>query len=103
MARRLFVRKGYSANNTRDVKDGGIDVLVTDRFGQTAVVQCKRYKGTVGEPIVRDLYGTMIGNGASYAYLVTTGSISDEAQRWAAGKPIALIDGRQLVELARAA
>lgn len=102
VSRRLFERQGYSVVNTRDVKDNGIDILVTDSEGRRAVVQCKRYRGTVGEPIVRDLYGTMIHNDALMAFLVTTGSISDAARRWAAGKPIGLIDGPQLVELSRA-
>ena len=101
VAERLFMRLGYQADNTRNTKDGGIDVLVTDRFGQTAVVQCKRYRGTVGEAVVRDLYGTMMHANATYAYLVTTGAISDEARRWAQGKPIDLIDGPQLVELTK--
>lgn len=101
VAERLFAHRGYHVVNTRDTKDGGVDVLVTDRFGQTAIVQCKRYRGTVGEPIVRDLYGTMIHTGATYAYLVATGAISDEARRWALGKPMQLIDGPQLVELTK--
>jgi restriction system protein len=101
VAQRLFAYRGYHADNTRNTKDGGIDVLVTDRFGQKAVVQCKRYRGTVGEAVVRDLYGTMIHAGANFAYLVTTGAISHEARRWALGKPIELIDGVQLVELAK--
>jgi restriction system protein len=88
--------------NTPDVKDGGIDILVTDEHGRQAVVQCKRYRGTVGEATVRDLYGTMIHAGASQAYLVTTGHISDSAQQWAKGKPIGLIDGEQLAQLSRA-
>lgn len=101
VAQRLFTHRGYRADNTRNTKDGGIDILVTDRFGQKAVVQCKRYRGTVGEAIVRDLYGTMMHAGANYGYLVTTGSISEEARRWAMGKPIELIDGPQLVELTK--
>ncbi len=101
VAEHLFSHRGYHAINTRDTKDGGVDVLVTDRFGQTAVVQCKRYRGTVGEAVVRDLYGTMMHASATYAYLVTTGAISDEARRWALGKPIQLIDGPQLVELTK--
>ena len=63
--------------------------------------RCKRYRGTVGEAVVRDLYGTMMHASATYAYLVTTGAISDEARRWALGKPIQLIDGPQLVELTK--
>lgn len=101
VARRIFARKGYKVDNIRDTKDGGVDILVTDRFGQRAVVQCKRYKGSVGEPIVRDLYGTMIHVGAGYGFLVATSTFSEEARRWAAGKPIELIDGRRLVQLSR--
>lgn len=101
VAARLFAQRGYQVHNTRDTKDGGVDVLVTDRFGQSAVVQCKRYRGTVGAAVVRDLYGTMIHTGATFAYLVTTGAISEDARRWASGKPIELIDGPQLVELTK--
>ncbi|HXF64096.1 MAG TPA: restriction endonuclease [Caldilineaceae bacterium] len=102
VAQRLFVRQGYQVQNTPDVKDGGVDILVTDAHGRRAVVQCKRYRGTVGEAVVRDLYGTMIHHGALMAYLVTTGSVSEAARRWAAGKPIGLIDGVKLLELAQA-
>ena len=81
---------------------GGVDILVTDAAGRLAVVQCKRYRGTVGESTVRDLYGTMIHHDASMAFLVSTGAISASARRWAAGKPIGLIDGERLVDLSRA-
>lgn len=37
VAEHLFSHRGYNAINTRDTKDGGVDVLATDRFGQTAV------------------------------------------------------------------
>lgn len=101
VAERIFARQGYDVVNTPDVKDGGVDILLTDRDGRRAVVQCKRYRSTVGAEIVRDLYGTMIHNGAMHAFLVTTGSISRAAREWAAGKNIELIDGARLVELAR--
>jgi len=101
VADRLFTQRGYQVENMRDTKDGGIDVLVTDRLGQKAVVQCKRYRGTVGAGVVRELYGTMIHEGATYAYLVTSGAISNDARRWALGKPMELIDGAQLAELSK--
>ena len=101
VAQRIFARQGYQVHNTPDVKDGGIDIILTDRDGTTAVVQCKRYRGTVGEEIVRDLYGTMLHSGATQGFLVTTGNISPAARRWAVGKPLELIDGARLVELAR--
>lgn len=103
VAHHIFARQGYQVINTPDVKDGGIDVLVTDDDGRQAIVQCKRYKGTVGSATVRELYGTMIHTGAARAYLVTTAEISNDARRWAEGKPIILVDGLRLVQLARAA
>ena len=101
VAQRLFARHGYQVHNMPDVKDGGIDVVVTDRHGRKAVVQCKRYTGTVGEPAIRDLYGTMIHSDAQQAYLVTTGRFSTAAREWVADKPIDLIDGERLVRLSR--
>ena len=101
VGQRLFARQGYTVHNTPDVKDGGVDILVTDVHGRRAVVQCKRYRGTVGEATVRDLYGTMMHWQATMAFLVTTGAMSESARRWAAGKPMLLIDGNQLVALAQ--
>lgn len=102
VAQRLFARQGYRVINTQDSKDGGVDIQVTNRYGQEAVVQCKRYRGTVGAATVRELYGTMIHSGANRAFLVTSGTISDDARKWAANKPIVLIDGKRLVQLTRA-
>ena len=101
LAQRLFARQGFAVTNTPDVKDGGIDVLITDRYGQRGVVQCKRYSKTVGEPVVRDLFGTMLHDGADHAYLVTTASISPAAVKWAMDKPITLIDGASLEKLVK--
>lgn len=102
VAQRLFARQGYTVENTQDSKDGGVDIAVKDPYGQTAVVQCKRYRGTVGSPTVRELYGTMIHAGAARAFLVTTGTISLDARKWVEGKPITLIDGKRLVALTNA-
>jgi restriction system protein len=102
VAQRLFARQGYQVENVRDTKDGGVDIVVTDPAGRRAIVQCKLYRNGVGEPIVRDLYGALIHTEAQMAFLVTNSHISSAARKWAAGKPIALIDGQQLVELSRA-
>lgn len=102
VAQRLFARQGYTVENTQDSKDGGVDISVIDPYGQLAVVQCKRYRGTVGSPTVRELYGTMIHAGATRAFLVTTGTISMDARKWVEDKPITLIDGKHLVQLTQA-
>ncbi len=93
----LFKRMGYDVLLTKASRDEGID-LILSKNGKKSVVQCKRYSGTVGQPIARDLYGSMIHNRAEDAYLITTGVFSLPAQTWASGKPIHLVDGKMLVE-----
>lgn len=97
----LFRLLGYRVTDTQLVGDHGIDLLVSSDQLRRGVVQCKRYRGTVGEPTVRDLYGTMMHENADFAWLVTTGAISRQAREWAEGKPMELWDGRQLMEMAR--
>lgn len=96
----LFKLGGYQVRNTRYVADHGIDLEVAGRGLRRGLVQCKRYRGTVGEPAIRDLYGTMVHEGADYGWLATTGGVSRQARRWGAGKPIEMWDGQRLAELA---
>jgi restriction system protein len=96
----LFQLIGYKVKNTQEVADHGIDLLVNGGHVRYGLVQCKRYRGTVGEPVVRDLYGTLVHENADRGWLVTTGGISRQARTWANGKPIELWDGQKLVELA---
>jgi restriction system protein len=97
----LFQLLGYRVLDTQLTADHGIDLVVSNAQVRRGLVQCKRYRGTVGEHTVRDLYGTMMHENAGFAWLVTTGAISRQAREWAEGKPMALWDGRQLEELAR--
>jgi len=98
----LFAQKGYRVNLRGRTGDLGVDVELRNRKGKRAIVQCKRYRSTVGAEIVRELYGTMIHERVAHAFLVTTAEISKAAQSWAKGKPITLIDGQTLVEIASA-
>lgn len=92
---KLFKQEGYQVRETAATGDNGVDLFIEDdeTFG---IVQCKRYNGTVGEPILRDLYGSMFAVGANVAYLVTTGTFSRQAFKFAEDKPIELIDGEEL-------
>ena len=96
----LFRRKGYLVIVRAGSGDHGVDLELSGQDGRRAVVQCKRYRDTVGEKTVRDLYGTLLHEGAFHAFLVTTAEISDAAREWADGKPITLIDGPTLVSIA---
>ncbi len=98
---RLFRKKGYKASVRGRSGDLGVDLMVTRSGGRRAIVQCKRYRNTIGPDVVRELYGTLIHEGVSHAFLVTTAEISDSARAWAQGKPMTLIDGQTLVAIAR--
>mgnify|MGYP000976299181 CR=1 FL=1 len=79
--------------------DHGIDLIVRTRRGDIWIVQCKKYRGKVGEPVVRDFYGTLRASHASAGAIVTCGYITDQARLWAEGKPIYLYDGREFLKI----
>jgi restriction system protein len=93
----LFKWMGWTVETTPVTGDKGVDLFLR-KEEKSAIVQCKRYEGTVGAPTVRDLYGAMVHNRADEAYLVTTGTISLPAQRWASDKPVHLVDCTTLLE-----
>jgi restriction system protein len=96
----LFHQKGYGVVQRGRSGDHGVDLELTSPTGKQAIVQCKRYQGTVGEDVVRDLFGTLMHERVARAFLVTTGEISGAAKLWANGKPLTLIDGNTLLGIA---
>jgi HJR/Mrr/RecB family endonuclease len=97
----LFQKKGYDVIVRGRSGDHGVDLELTRSGNRRAIVQCKRYRNSIGPDIVRELYGTMIHERVHHAFLVTTAGISPSARKWARNKPITLIDGRALVKIAR--
>ena len=97
-AAQAFRNQGFRVWDIQFTADHGVDLQIITTEGTSAVAQVKRYKGHVGEPTVRDLYGTMMHAGADHAFLVNTGGFSEPARAWVAGKPITLIDGRRLLQ-----
>lgn len=98
----LFTGMGLEARQTRASRDGGVDAVAFDPrpvLGGKVVVQAKRYRNTVGVAAVRDLYGTMINEGANKGILVTTAGYGADAFEFARDKPIELIDGPGLLYL----
>ncbi|MCJ7693955.1 MAG: restriction endonuclease [Anaerolineaceae bacterium] len=95
----FFERIGYRARVSEDVQDHGVDVFVYDGKGEKWVVQCKRYRGVVGEPILRDLLGVMLHEKATRAFLMTTGTISQKARDWIEDKPITVYESEGLVRV----
>lgn len=98
----LFEKMGLETRQTQASRDGGVDCVAYDPrpiFGGKVVIQAKRYKHTVGVSAVRDLFGTMQNEGASKGILVTTSGYGKAAFDFAAGKPLELLAGSNLLYL----
>jgi restriction system protein len=93
-----YEKAGYVVQETPGGPDGGVDGFL-ERDGRRLVLQCKRFRSDVSEPIVRDLFGTAQHHRADGAVLVTTGRISGPARSFCEGKNIELLDGEALLIL----
>ena len=63
-----FASGGGEVRVTRASRDGGVDAIAFDPDpirGGKIVIQAKRYTSTVGVSFVRDLYGTVMNEGAN--------------------------------------
>jgi HJR/Mrr/RecB family endonuclease len=88
-----YTMMGHKAHRTGAIGDHGVDVIIQAKNGEKWVVQCKRWRGSVGEPIIRDFYGVMQHEKADKGAIVTTGKFTPQAKEWAKGKPISLVEG----------
>ena len=97
-----FSQYGGEVKVTRASRDGGIDAVAFDPDpirGGKIVIQAKRYSNTVGVSAVRDLYGSLMNEGATKGILVTTSDYGSDAYEFARGKPITLLSGSNLLHL----
>ena len=99
----LYDRLGYKTELTPITNDKGIDIIAKkNSIGkkEVAFIQCKRYKGTVGSPFVRDLQGTVTSGKATKGVLIATSEFSKEAIIFADDNPsIELIGYKKLNKL----
>ncbi len=110
---------GFERLSQRLLREAGFQqVLVTGRSGDSGIdgegllevnpfvtfkvlFQCKRYKDSVGAPVVRDFRGAMLGR-ADKGIILTTGTFTQDARREArrdGAPPVELVDGEKLVEM----
>lgn len=102
LCQRLLENMGFKVETTKTTGDGGIDLIAYNSqplLSGKYIIQCKRYIGSVGEPVIRDLYGVITSERANKGILMTSGTFTKQAQVFAQEKPIELIDGVKLQEL----
>lgn len=104
---RLLFEREFSSNGsdvkvTQASRDGGVDAVVFDPDplrGGKIVIQAKRYTNTVGVSAVRDLYGTVINEGANSGILITTSDYGHDSYEFAKDKPLKLLNSGHLLAL----
>lgn len=97
-----FEKDGVEIKVTQASRDGGVDAIMFDPDpirGGKFVIQAKRYTNVVGVSAVRDLYGTVMNEGASKGILVTTANYGADSYEFAKDKPLSLLDGNNLLHL----
>ncbi len=90
----MFRRKGYIVEITSGLgADGGKDVVLR-KGDDLEVVQCKNLArdNRVTASQMRDFFGLITAERAVKGWFVTTGYFSADAKRFAAGKPIELLE-----------
>jgi len=98
----MFATRGAEVKVTRTSRDQGVDAVVFDPdplMGGKTVIQAKRYRGAVPVAAVRELFGTMMNEGAGKGLLVTTSHFGGTALEFVKDKPITLVDGANLLHL----
>ena len=80
----LLARMGYQVTRTPLTHDGGVDVVAVRKAGLGSflgLVQCKRWRPdrAVGISVVRELYGVVEAERATFASLFTTSYFSRES------------------------
>ena len=97
-----FAVAGGEVKVTQASSDGGVDAIAFDPDpirGGKVVIQAKRYTNTVGVAAVRELFGTVVNEGATKGILVTTADYGADAYKFASDKPLTLLNGGNLLYL----
>jgi restriction system protein len=97
-----FNNSGGEVRITRASRDGGVDAIAFDPDpirGGKIVIQAKRYTNVVGVSAVRDLYGTVMNEGATKGILVSTADFGPDAYNFSKDKPLTLLNGSNLLHL----
>lgn len=97
-----FAQNGGEVRVTQASRDGGVDAVVFDPDplrGGKIVIQAKRYTNTVPVSAIRDLYGTVINEGANSGIIITTSDYGRDSYEFAKDKPLKLLNGGHLLAL----
>lgn len=96
---KVFRSRGYIATLTKSSGDEGIDIILNYQ-GEVIAIQCKHYAKAVGQPVVREFWGSLMHLGADRGIFVATNGFTRPAWDFSRGKTIELWDLRKLLAFA---
>lgn len=99
----LFAQAGFETRSQSHGADGGVDVWLYSRSSPghpVSLVQCKHWQGKrVGVDKIRELRGVMAAHQVRRGQFATTSTFTDDAQAFARGNQINLLDVAALLDL----
>jgi restriction system protein len=94
----LYRALGHEAACTGAKDENAVHIVVQAKNGEKWIVQCRQWRGAVGEFVVRDFYAQMQQAGAAQGAIITTAKFTPKAREWVKGKSIYLYDGDGFVQ-----
>lgn len=99
-----FEVKGHTVKLSGLGADGGVDFYIYGQSGKSSkplgIVQCKAWSSNrIGVKSIRELFGIMADVGCPMGIFIATTSFTPEAETFAAGKRIQLLDAKQMLRL----
>ena len=99
----LFNKMGYSVELTGKSYDGGIDIIIeksTPSQKELSLVQCKKYKKTIGVKDIRELLGVVENKKATRSIFCTCSDYTKMATHFCkSNSRIELMSGTQIIKL----
>ena len=103
---RNIVMNYYKGSVTKiqdiNVQPDNVEILVnveTSKWEDTEVFRFYRTQGSTGELMVRDFHGKVTDSKSDRGICFTAGSYTDEARRYAEGRPVDLVEKDGLIKL----
>ncbi len=94
----LYCALGHRAVCTNAKEADAAHVVVQALNGQKWIVQCRQWRGAVGETVVREFLAMMDREHAAQGAIITTAKFTPKARDWAKGKPLHLYDGDEFIQ-----
>lgn len=97
----LYRSLGHQATRTNAKEAQAAHVLVNAVNGQKWIVQCRQWRGAVGETVVHEFLALMEREQAAQGAIITTARFTPRARDRAKGKPLHLYDGDEFVQVSK--